>query len=91
MGSKKYGTQIIEYLEFNNSRFPEERLLRAFLSRMITDYLGNDLIEHRVAMQWLHSEYDPNDGIFSFHYICDTIGVDPEALLTAINNYGRRK
>lgn len=80
-----------DYTDVVEIEMPEHELLTAVLDRAIRDVIGGKLCDHwsrqksaRDAVAWLglNAPYNRPDesAVFSFHWVCEHLGVDPESL-----------
>ena len=81
----------IDHTDIVHTEMPEHELLTAVLDRAIRDVIGGKISDitsrqcnAREAVSWLglNAPYHRPDeaGAFSFHWVCEHLGVDPESL-----------
>lgn len=80
-----YSNRDQETQEANKPVEGERKLLTAILSRAIEDLSNSEGAISQDAYQWF-TEESPDDPpvAFSYLYVCENLGFDPEALFTAI-------
>ena len=59
---------------------PEQRLIWAIIERCVRDALGNQISDVKAAIDWLWADASDDSESFSFHWCCETLGIDPDAL-----------
>ncbi len=71
---------------------PEQRLLFAILERAVRDILGSRPAEVAAAADWLFdASDDPSKTPFSFNWVCEQIGVEPDRFLQTLQRTREQK